>query len=96
VERLDARRWPDDTRRAQPNRWPNGMAESNVSELRGKNRPALDRREVVAALNRLKAGYGLHAPQKADSEIFNKFGPASGAAGVPCVIMTSCPMDSLR
>jgi hypothetical protein len=28
VERPDARRYPDDTRRAQPNRWPNGMAES--------------------------------------------------------------------
>jgi hypothetical protein len=33
-------------------------------------------------------------PQKADSEIFNKFGQASGAAGVPRAIMTSCPMDS--
>jgi len=32
--------------------------------------------------------------QKADSEIFNKFGPTSGAAGVPCVIMTSSPTDS--
>ena len=32
----------------------------------------------ATALNRLKTGYGLHAPQKADSEIFNKFGPASG------------------
>src|SRR5260370_21966281 len=32
-------------------------------------------------------------PQKADSEIFNKFGPASVAAGVRCVIMTSCPTD---
>ena len=50
----------------------------------------------ATALNRLKTGYGLQAPQKADSEIFNKFGPASIAAGVPCVIMTSCPMDSWR
>ena len=33
--------------------------------------------------------------RKNDSEI-NKFGPASGAAGVPCVIMTWCPMDSSR
>jgi len=32
--------------------------------------------------------------QKADSEIFNKFGQASGVAGVPRAIMTSCPMDS--
>ena len=28
VERPDARRCSDDTRRAQPSRWPNGMAES--------------------------------------------------------------------
>src|SRR5437763_1090003 len=34
----------------------------------------------ATALNRLKTGYRLHAPQKADSEIFNKFGPASRAA----------------
>jgi hypothetical protein len=34
--------------------------------------------------------------QKGDSEIFNKFGPASGVAGVPCVTVTSSPMDSSR
>ena len=34
--RPDARRCPDDTRRAQPNRWPSGMAESSLCELRGK------------------------------------------------------------
>ena len=34
---------------------------------------------------------------KANSEIFNKFGPASWAAGgVACVLMTSCPADSSR
>jgi hypothetical protein len=41
-------------------------------------------------------GPGRKPDAKADSETFNKFGPASGAAGVSCVIMTSCPMDSLR
>jgi hypothetical protein len=39
---------------------------------------------------------GRNPTQKADSEIFNKFGPASGAAGVPCAIVTWCPMDSSR
>ena len=31
---------------------------------------------------------GRNPAQKADSEIFNKFGPASVAAGVSCAIMT--------
>jgi hypothetical protein len=39
VERPDARRYLDDTRRAQPYRWPNGMTESYINELRGKTPP---------------------------------------------------------
>ena len=38
----------------------------------------------VCQVTAQKAGYLLHAPQKTDSEIFNQFGPASRAAGVPC------------
>src|SRR5580704_13228283 len=31
---------------------------------------------------------GRNPAQKADSEIFNKFGPASGAGGAPCATVT--------
>jgi hypothetical protein len=39
---------------------------------------------------------GRNLTQKTDSEIFNKFGTASGAAGAPCATVTSHPTDSSR
>jgi hypothetical protein len=68
VERPDARRCPDDTRRGQPNRWPNGIAESNVSELRGKkidDTPAKNHpRGVMRALNYGKPDPALTSRRK--------------------------------
>ena len=54
--------------------------------------PSSSRNEPAAGRSRAAS----QPDAKSDSEIFNKVGPASGAAGVPCVIMTSCPMDSWR
>ncbi len=50
----------------------------------------------VVVATALIGWFSMHHFSNADSEIFNKFGPVSGAEGVPCAIMTSCPPDSSR
>src|SRR6266566_9772796 len=47
-------RCPDDTRRApQPKRWPNGMPESNLCELRGKKpaKPSIINDKTICGLH---------------------------------------------
>src|SRR5258706_8490819 len=48
VERPDVQRCPNDTRRAQPHRWPNGMAESQSKRMTGNRKAAAGLRSAAA------------------------------------------------